>query len=201
MSESQLDEVLRRDGAAPEVAATAARSAQGNLSRARVLVRDPGLSERLDAWRSVPDRLRGTASGATNLAAELSGAIDAAMAPLEALHAEELARRTREAKEVGLRSIGNRKDLEAQFKREERRFRLDELRFGLSVLSAAYRDRMVAALVELDAAGESSEGRGAYRVASSVAALDILVEANRRLTTNIDENLLLADLMLSLSRL
>jgi len=201
MSESQLEEVLRRDGAAPEVAATAARSAQGNLSRARVLVRDPGLSERLDAWRSVPDRLRGTASGATNLAAELSGAIDAAMAPLEALHAEELARRTREAKEVGLRSIGNRKDLEAQFKREERRFRLDELRFGLSVLSAAYRDRMVAALVELDAAGESSEGRGAYRVASSVAALDILVEANRRLTTNIDENLLLADLMLSLSRL
>ena len=201
MSETQLEEVLRRDGAAPEVAATAARSAGGNLGRARVLVRDPGLGARLSAWRSVPDRLRGTASGATQVASELSGAIDAAMSPLEAMHAEELARRGREAKEVGLRSVGNRKEIEAQFKREERRFRLEELRFGLSVLTSAYRDRMVSALVELDEAGESPDTRAAYRVSSSIAALDLLVQTNGRLATNIDEDLLLADLMLSLSRL
>ncbi len=145
MSEADLEEALRRDGASAEVAQTAARSAGGNLTRARVLVRDPSLGDRLDTWRSVPERLKGTASGAARIALEISSAIDAAMAPLEVMHAEEIARRTREAKDVGLRSVGNRKEIEAQFKREERRFRAEELHFGLSVLTGVYRDRMMTA--------------------------------------------------------
>jgi DNA polymerase-3 subunit delta' len=201
MSDADLEEVLRRDGAAPEAAARAARSAGGNLARARVLVRDPGLGRRLEIWRSVPDRLKGTASGATQLATEISSAIDDAMAPLEAMHGDDLARRTREAKDVGLRSVGNRKEIEAQFKREERRFRLEEVRFGLSVLTSVYRDRMFDALVETADASDVPDSRATYRVSSSVQALDILVETNERLSTNIDESLLLADLMLSLARL
>lgn len=198
MGTADLEQVLRRDGADPATAATAARSAGGNLARARVLVRDPGLDERLDTWRSVPERLMGTGSGATQIALDIARSIDAAMAPLETMHAEELARRTREAKDVGLRSIGNRKEIDAQFKREERRFRLEELRFGLNVLSGVYRDRMVAALHE---SSDPSESRAGYRISSSMRALDILLEANERLSTNIDEALLLADLMLSLARL
>jgi DNA polymerase-3 subunit delta' len=201
MSAGDLEEVLQREGAPMEIAATAARSAGGNLARARVLVRDVGLARRLDTWRSVPERLKGTASGAVVLATEIAGEIDAAMAPLELQHAEELARRTKEAKDVGLRSVGNRKEIEAQFKREERRFRLEELRFGLSVLSGAYRDRMLAALVEVGAPGEAADSRAHYRVSSSMQAIDILIETNERLSTNIDESLLLADLMLSLARL
>ena len=189
-----LEEVLRRDGVSSEVAAVAARSAGGDLARARLLVRDPGLGERLAAWRSVPERLTGTASGATSLAAELAAAIDAAMGPLQAHHAEELTRRTAEARDVGLRTVANRKDIEARFKREERRFRHEELRCGLSVLTGAYRERMVAALAEGDA-------RASQRVATSIAALELLMEAHERLSTNLDEGLLLADLMLSLSRL
>ena len=201
MSEAHLEEALRRDGASAEVAATAARSAGGNLARARVLVRDPSLNERLDTWRSVPDRLKGTASGAAQIALEITGAIDVAMAPLESLHVEDLARRAQEAKDLGLRSLGNRKEIEAQFKREERRFRAEELRFGLSVLTSVYRDRMVAALTELKQSGDSPEGRSHYRVSSSLLALDILLQTNERLSTNIDESLLLTDLMLALTRL
>lgn len=201
MSAADLEEVLTRDGADPATASTAARSAGGNLTRARVLVRDPGLGQRLDTWRSVPERLKGTASSASQIAIDIAESIDAAMAPLETMHVEDLARRTREAKDVGLRSMGNRKEIEAQFKREERRFRLEELRFGLSVLTGVYRDRMVAALRELEAANDSPDSRVTYRVASSLEALDILVETNERLSTNIDEALLLADLMLSLARL
>ena len=201
MSESDLEEVLRRDGASAEAARTAARSARGNLARARVLVRDPSLGERLGTWRSVPERLTGTASTATQIALEITQAIDAAMAPLEAMHAEELLRRTQEAKDVGQRSVGNRKEIEAQFKREERRFRAEELRFGLSVLTGVYRDRMLAALTELDETPDSPEGRTQYRVASSLQALDILVATKERLSTNIDESLLLADLMWALARL
>ncbi|NNN09158.1 MAG: hypothetical protein HKL85_08205 [Acidimicrobiaceae bacterium] len=201
MSEADLEEALRRDGASAEVAQTAARSAGGNLTRARVLVRDPSLGDRLDTWRSVPEHLKGTASGAARIALEISSAIDAAMAPLEVMHAEEIARRTREAKDVGLRSVGNRKEIEAQFKREERRFRAEELHFGLSVLTGVYRDRMMTALIELEKSGDSTEGRAHYRVSSSLQALDILVETNDRLSTNIDESLLLVDLMLALSQL
>ncbi len=201
MSDADLEEVLRQGGASADAARTAARSAGGNLARARVLVRDPGLGERLDAWRSVPERLTGTAAAAAQIAVELSGAIDGAMAPLEAVHAEELARRTREAKEVGLRSLGSRKELEAHFKREQRRFRSDEVRFGLSVLTEVYRERMMAALGDLESRGESTEGRAHHRVAASLSAIDLLVETNERLSTNIDESLLLVDLMLALARL
>lgn len=201
MSETGLAEVLRAEGVAPDVALTVARSAGGNLSRARVLVRDPALEQRLDVWRSVPERLNGTASGAALLAAEIVTAIDAAMRPLESMHAQELARRTREAKEVGLRSVGNRKEIESQFKREQRRFRSEELRFGLSVLSGAYRDRMVAALGDTSGPPRPADARASYRVASSLAALDLVFETNQRLSSNIDETLLLSDLMLSLARL
>lgn len=201
MSTVDLEEILRRDGASPDVAMTAARSAGGNLARARVLARDPSLAERLTTWRSVPERLTGTASGASDIVLEITRAIDVAMAPLEAMHGEELERRLREAKEVGLRSVGNRKEVEARFKREERRFRTEELRFGLNVLTSAYRDRMMGALHELKDVGDSTEGRAHYRVSSSLRACDLLREANERLSTNIDESLMLADLMLALTRL
>jgi hypothetical protein len=97
--------------------------------------------------------------------------------------------------------LGNRKEVEAQFKREERRFRLEELRFGLSVLTGVYRDRMVEALVEVQDSESHGDARADYRIAASLQALDILVETNARVATNIDESLLLADLMLSLARL
>lgn len=201
MSEADLEESLRRDGASAEVAAAAARSARGNLARARVLMRDRGLDQRLATWRDVPERLNGTAAVAMQIATEIAGALDAAMAPLEAMHAEELTRRTTEAKQVGQRSVGNRKEIDAQFKREQRRFRLEELRFGLSVVSGVYRDRMTAALAELTATREFPEGRAQYRLAASMRALELLSETNERLSTNVDEGLLLADLMLSLARL
>jgi DNA polymerase-3 subunit delta' len=201
MSEADLERSLRGDGVPADVALAAARAAGGNLARARVLVRDPGLGERLAVWRSVPQRLTGTAAGAMQIALEITGALDAAMTPLASLHAQDLARHTREAKEVGLRSVSGRKEIEAQFKREERRFRSEELRFGLSVLTGIYRDRMVAALEELDESGAAREGRARHRVTASLRALDVLVATNERLSTNIDEALLLADLMLSLARL
>ncbi|MBW4029190.1 MAG: hypothetical protein HIU57_00740 [Acidobacteria bacterium] len=201
MSEADLIVALRRDGATPDAAHAVARAARGNLSRARVLMRDPGLGERLATWRDVPERLNGTAAVALEIATEISGAIDAALAPLVSMHADDLARRVREAKDVGQRSVANRKEIEAQFKREQRRFRLEELRFGLSVVSGVYRDRMVGALGELDETSATTEGRAHYRVATSLRALELLVEANERLSTTIDEGLLLADLMLSLARL
>ena len=54
---------LVAEGAEPAVAEAAAVACGGSLRRARLLVGDPDLVARRDAWRSVPDRLDG--SGAT----------------------------------------------------------------------------------------------------------------------------------------
>ena len=173
LSEQDIADVLVREGASREGAEVAARASQGDLRRARVVVGDPALAARVDQWRAVPEDLTGTPASATQVVAAIQRSLDEAMAPLVAIQESELGRRVAEAREFGQRSLANRRELEAQFKREQRRFRLDELRFGLSALAGVYRDRMV----------------------------DALGEATRRLSSNVDEALLLHDLMFTLMAL
>src|ERR1700722_13687208 len=95
--------------------------------------------------------------------------------------------RVQESRQLGQRSVANRRDTEPQLKREQRRFRIDELRFGLTALTNVYRDRMVESLE----GGELGGARDQNRVGAPI-------RATRRLSSNIDETLLLNDLMLSL---
>lgn len=187
----QIADLLVSEGASPEAARDAAVSAGGNLRRAQVLVNDPSLAERLALWRSVPTRFNGTAASAAQVAVELSEAITNALAPLVALQNTEMDWLSHEAKEMGLRAVPGRAKLEQQHKREQRRFRQEELRFGLSVLTAVYRER----LHELVADGEASDRHG---LATCLSALELLTEANRRLSTTVDESLLLHDTLLGL---
>jgi hypothetical protein len=113
---------------------------------------------------------------------------------LQQVQDEEMELRVREARQMGQRSVSNRRDTEAQFKREQRRFRIDELRFGLTALTNVYRDRMVESLE----GSELGDARDQYRVGASIRAIGVLSEATRRLSSNVDETLLLNDLMLSL---
>jgi DNA polymerase-3 subunit delta' len=68
--------------------------------------------------------------------------IGEALAPLQERQAAEVAELDAQIEQYGLRGSG-RKDLEARHKREVRRFRTAELRFGLATLAAAYRDALV----------------------------------------------------------
>jgi DNA polymerase-3 subunit delta' len=194
LSEGDLEEILIREGADPSVARSAALAAGGNLRRARVLVRDPALAQRIAQWRSVPARLSGTPASAAEVAAEISRALDDAIAPLQQVQEDEMGHLVDDAKEMGMRSVVNRRDVEAQFKREQRRFRIDELRFGLSALTGVYRERL------LDGLEGTEEGElgSQHRVESSLKAIEVVAATNRRLSLNIDETLLLNDLMLSL---
>ena len=191
---TDLEEILRREGAPPVLARAAAHAANGNLRRARVLVGDEALADRITAWRSVPDRLNGTPAVSTAIALEISRALDDAVAPLVRVQEQEMARLSADAREFGQRSVANRKEIEARYKREQRRFRTDELRFGLASLTGVYRDRLA---VSLDEANEG-DSRSGYRVGASINAIEVVAEANRRLGSNVDETLLLNDLMLSL---
>lgn len=194
LSEEAIAEVLIREGSTALAARAAASAANGNLRRARILGRDDELAQRIAQWRSVPERLNGTPATSAALATEIARALEDAAGPLQQMQDEEMELRVQESRQMGQRSVSNRRDIEAQFKREQRRFRIDELRFGLTALTNVYRDRMVESLE----GSELGEARDQYRVGASIRAIGVVSEASRRLSSNVDETLLLNDLMLSL---
>ena len=194
LSAHDLEEILVSEGIQLSDARVVANAANGNLRRARVLARDAALGERIAQWRAVPEQLKGTPASSAAIASVIAASLDQAVAPLVQIQEEELAQLVLDAREFGQRSVANRRDIEAQFKREQRRFRIDELRFGLSALTAVYRERMTANLED----AESGEARSEHRVAASMRAIDAVAETSRRLSLNVDETLLLNDLMLSL---
>lgn len=172
---------LVAEGVEADRAAAAAAAAAGDLDRARTLASDDRLALRHQAWRDVPGRLDGTGHRAATLVAELQSMIGEALGPLQERQAAEVAEIEEQIEQYGLRGSG-RKDLEARHKREVRRFRTAELRFGLATLAAAYRD----ALVE----------RGARR--SYVDALARIDDAAVAMQRYPNETLLLQSLMANL---
>ncbi len=192
--DADIEERLRAEGVSADAAHAAAGAALGSLERARVLADDPALAARLDWWRGVPDRLTGTPAAASALAREVGVILDEAMAPLDRSLAEAAAREREEASQFGVRAA-NRRELEAQARREQRRFRTEELTLGLSTMTAVYRERLAR---ELEASRDG-DGRADSRVAATLRRLDALLEAQRRLATTLDEGLLLHDLLFTLS--
>ncbi len=181
-----ITERLVAEGVAPAVAAEAAMSARGDLTRARLVATDPHLGERRRLFAEVPNRLDGTGATVMRLVDELTAAIDAAAAPLAERHAAEVAVVDARAKALGERGSG-RKQLEERHKRELRRHRTDELRSGLAELAGTYRDAAVA-------------GRGP-RPDALVAAVTEIHRALEALERNPNEALLLQSLLWSLPAL
>ena len=177
--------VLVDEGVAPDVAATVAESAGGNLARARLLASDPGFVARRELWRAVPDRLDGTGFSVATLADELLASIDGLVEPLRARQEQELAELEERAARYGERGSGWR-ELGERHKREQRRIRQDELRAGLTVLAGVYRDRLAA----------GADGRSA---AAALRSLDAIAVAAEALERNPSEGLLLQGLLVKLT--
>ena len=108
----------------------------------------------------------------------------AAVEPLEARHRAEVEALEERASRYGERV--NRRLLDEQHRRELRRLRMDELRFGLATLQGAYRDALV-------------QGEGP--VASRLDAVAAITEAAEALLRNPNETLLLQALLLRLPAL
>jgi len=181
----ELVETLVSEGVDRRSAEQAADAAGGRLDRARLLASDPDLAARRQAWRDVPRRLDGTGAAVAVVAAELAQLIGTAgVEPLEARHRSELEALEERAARYGDRV--NRKQVVEQHRRELRRLRMDELRFGLATLQQAYRDALV-------------EGSGP--TAECLNAGDAIVEAAEALERNPNETLLLQSLLLKLPAL
>ena len=179
-----LAAALVQQGVPPDVAAEAAEAAGGRLDRALLLASDPGFALRRAAWHDAPVHLDGTGAAAAATADQLLATLESVVEPLRARQAAELAEVADRAKLYGDRP-GERKELEARHKREERRARTDELRFGLAAMAGAYRDR-------LGAARDPS---------TSLAAIQAVTEANEALAHNPNVTLLLQALLVRLGRL
>jgi DNA polymerase-3 subunit delta' len=196
ITENVITDYLVRAGVETVAARAASAASGGDLRRAQVLARDDALAVRLATWQGVPDRLNGVSARAGEIAGELQRAVDEALAPLTSLQEEEMERLTANAREMGLRALPHRREIEDRFKREQRRFRRDDLRFGLSALTRVYRERLVLGLEQID----EGESRGRALASGSIASIALIDDATRALASNADESLVLGHLMLELSR-
>ena len=136
------------------------------------------------AWHDVPDRLDGTGSTAVQTADDLLAMIDDAMTPLVARHEQELADLEERVAQMGERGAG-RKDLTERHNREQRRYRADELRFGLTTLARRYRDELATSA----------------RPGNAIAALDAIQAVSEGLVRNPNERLQLQALFVKLGAL
>ncbi len=196
LADEVISDYLVQQGFDMMSARAAAAASGGDLRRAQVLVRDAALAQRIATWQSVPEKLDAINAHNAELALAIIAMVDEAMEPLVALQGEELERLTANAKAMGRRSLTGRRDVEARFRREQRRFRLEDLRFGLSALTHVYRERMVEGLEGLD----DGDRRSRSAVAGSISSIELIDAASKSLGANVDEQLVLTNLLLSLSR-
>ena len=150
---SVVEQALVAGGVDAEAAAVAAAAAGGSLDRARLLASDPGLARRREQWAMVPRRLDGSGAAVAVVVEELVAAIEESMAPLAARQAAELAALEERVAAYGERGSGRKALLDAH-RREQRRHRAEELRFGLATLVGAYRSDP-AAVAAVDGAAEA----------------------------------------------
>jgi DNA polymerase III subunit delta' len=189
LSVGAVVEALLASGIEEEVAKTAANAAGGRLDRARLLATDPEVANRMAFWQNIPRRLDGTGAAASVVAAEAVGMVDAAaVGPLEARQAEEVALLDARLELIGGKGgAGQRKELQERHKRELKRLRDDEIRFGFATLAQAYRS------ILLTPDATSPDQRKAIAAATRVAT------ASEHLVRNPNINLLLTALFVDLS--
>jgi DNA polymerase III subunit delta' len=189
LSVTAVVDALVASGIEESVAKTAANAAGGRLDRARLLATDPEVANRMAFWGNIPRRLDGTGAAASVVAAEAVGMVDAAaVGPLEARQAEEVAALDARLELIGGKGgAGQRKELQERHKRELKRLRDDEIRFGFATLAQAYRSILLAPNAP------SAEQRKAIAATTRVAT------ASEHLIRNPNINLLLAALFVDLS--
>ncbi len=183
LSVNEISTVLQNENpqagtARIELAGTASG---GDLDRARLLLTDEALHARSQLWASVPSTLDGRGTTTAGLVNDIRDAIEKSLEPLAAKQQTELEELAEWVERFGERGSG-RAELVARHKREARRLRTDELRFGFAILARHYRDAAV-----------STGG-------AEVFALNAIQNAAENLVRNPNEVLLLQNLFITVQR-
>ena len=158
-------------------------ASRGDLSRANDLMNDTQVAFRYELWRSVPEKLGSEGYKVAIAVEEIQNAIDEAQETITNRHTQETDELIDHEKQMGTRGSG-RKEMEAKQKREIRRFRTDELYFGLSIMTNIYKEELM----------------GTPNV-SSIQSIENIRKTMAALGRNPNEKLLLQSLFISLSEL
>ncbi len=180
LSRDDLEAWIAARGIADDQAERLIEASAGDLRRLELLTDDPGFGERARLWSELPTTIDGTGATAGRLVRELTALIADAAAPLAARHASELEELDAREEMLGTRGSG-RSGVDARHKRELRRLRTEELRFGLRILARRYSRAL--------ASGGGHE---------SIEAIARLRDANEALIRNPNESLLLHNLFWNL---
>jgi DNA polymerase-3 subunit delta' len=194
-ADAVADVLVRRDGIDPDVAADAARAAQGHIGRARRLATDDEARRRRAEVLAVPGRLTG-----------VGPAVAAAEALVKAAEAEAKAAGTElnEPETVALRqalgesakgrmprgTAGALKELEDRQKSRATRMKRDALDRALLDLASYYRDLLVVqlgadvALVNVDRARELRSAGGTPE--ATLQRLEAIMICRERLEANVN---------------
>jgi len=184
LSPAVVRDALVSEGIDGDTASAVSNAVGGDLARARLLATDPEFSRRQQAWAGIPHALDDTGATVARLVGELRSMIDDAAAPLEARHALEIAEMEERIERYGERG-SRRRELVDQQRRELRRHRTDEIRFGLATLAGSYRDTLSTSPPALDPR-------------TAVEAIALVDDAHQSLERNPNETLLLQALLLRL---
>ena len=158
-------------------------AARGDIQRAIDLISDPNIGNRYDLWRSTLENLQPQGYAIASAVNELQKEIDQAEVVITNKHDQELKELMNNEKELGVNS-GRKSQIEASHKREIRRFRTEEIEFGLSVFSTVFRERLLNVPDK-----------------NCMDAIKIIKDANTGLKRNANEKLLLTSLLISLSEM
>jgi DNA polymerase III subunit delta' len=188
LSVVEIAGILIERGIGDTEAQRAAEASNGRLDRAILLASDEHLAGRLSFWEQIPFRLDGSGAAVASLASEAAALLDsAAVGPLEARQAEELAALEARLEAIGGKGgVGQRKEVVERHKRELKRLRDDELRVGFAAIQRAYRGALI---------------DGVLSDAAALQALDALDQSNGFLDRNPNLSLLLQSLFLRLTPL
>lgn len=137
----QVVDHLVAAGVPADAAARAVALSGADLNRARGIAADPDRAARAARWVGALGRLDGAGALVVAVAGDLLAALDEALADVDDRHRVELGEAAERDERYGLRS--SRKALEDRQRRERRRLRTDELRFGLAIMARTVRDELL----------------------------------------------------------
>jgi DNA polymerase-3 subunit delta' len=197
-ADAVADVLVRRDGIEPDVAAAAARSAQGHIGRAKRLATDEDARRRRAEVLAVPSRMTGLGP-----AVEAAGAlVKAAEAEAKAAGVERDADETTAMRQALGESAKGRmprgtagaiKELEDRQKSRATRTKRDALDRALLDLASYYRDLLVVQLgadVELVNADRSRELRASGGTPeATLQRLEAIMTCRERLEANVNPQL------------
>ena len=183
ISDSKMGDWLTRHVNDPDTIQLLISAARGDIDRAKDLISDPNIAYRYELWKSTLENLKPEGYAIATSVNQIQKAIDDAQEILADKHDLEIQDLLDNEKQLGIKT-GVRNQLEDTHKREIRRFRTDELEFGLSIFATMFQEQL-----------RTNPDEG------SLHAVNIIKKANGVMKRNANEKLLLTSLLIALSEL